>query len=131
MSQENVEALRRAYEAFNEREWDQALSIFSADGEWHEPDLPDPAVYRGLDEIRGYWEMMARTLPDFRSQPQQFFDAGERVVVASAISGRGSGSQAAVAGVVGMVWTFHQGKVIRCVVRRELENALEAVGLSE
>jgi ketosteroid isomerase-like protein len=129
MSRENIESLRGAYEAFNRGEWDRALTAFAPDAEWHEPDLPDAAVYRGVADIRAYWEMLARTLPGFRSQPQQFFDAGERVVVASLVSGTGGGSQPAVDGVVGMVWTFHAGKVVRCVVRRELDDALLAVGL--
>jgi ketosteroid isomerase-like protein len=131
MSRENVETLRRAYEAFNRREWDRALTVFAPDAEWHEPDLPDAAVYRGLAEIRGYWEMLIRTLPSFRSDPEQFLEAEDEVVVSSIVSGTGGGSEATVAGRVGMVWTFREGKVARCVVHRQLEDALEAVGLSE
>jgi ketosteroid isomerase-like protein len=131
MSQENVETLRRAYEAFNRREWDRALTVFAPDAEWHEPDLPDAAVYRGLADIRGYWEMLISTLPSFRSDPERFLEAGDEVVVSSIVSGTGGGSEATVAGRVGMVWTFREGKVARCVVRRQLHDALEAVGLSE
>jgi ketosteroid isomerase-like protein len=131
MSLENVETLRWAYEAFNRREWDRALTVFAPGAEWHEPDLPDAAVYRGLADIREYWEMLTSTLPSFRSDPERFFDVGDEVVVSSIVSGTGGGSEATVAGRVGMVWTFHEGKVVRCVVRRELKEALEAVGLSE
>jgi ketosteroid isomerase-like protein len=131
MSRENVETLRWAYEAFNRREWDRALTAFTPDAEWHEPDLPDAAVYRGSASIKGYWEMLISTLPTFRSEPERFFEVGDQVVVCALVSGTGGGSQASVAGRVGMVWTFQGGKIVRCVVRRELEEALAAVGLRE
>jgi uncharacterized protein len=131
MSRENVETLRGAYEAFNRGEWDRALTAFTDDAEWHEPDLPDAAVYRGRASIKGYWEMLRSTLPTFRSEPERFFEAGDQVVVCSLVSGIGVGSEASVEGRVGMVWTFKEGKIVRCVVRRELEDALEAVGLRE
>jgi ketosteroid isomerase-like protein len=131
MSRENVETLRWAYEAFNGREWDRALTAFTPDAEWHEPDLPDAAVYRGHESIKGYWEMLITTLPTFRSEPERFFEAGDQVVVCSLVTGTGGGSQASVGGRVGMVWTFQTGKIVRCVVRRELKDALEAAGLRE
>ncbi len=130
MSAETIETLRIAYDAFNRGQWDRALTVFAPDAEWHEPDLPESAVYRGHAAIKGYWHSLENTVPGFRSRPERFFEAGDDVVVVSAVvSGTGGESGLKVAARVGMVWTFREGKVIRCLVRRQLDDALEAVGL--
>ena len=131
MSPNKVETLRQAYDAFNQGEWDRALSVFAADAEWHEPDLPEAAVYRGHEGIREYWHTLEATVPGFRSRPEKFYEAGDRVVVSSIVSGTGVESRVEVAARVGMVWTFRGDKVVRCVTRRQLSDALESVGLTE
>ena len=131
MSRENVETLRLAYAAFNRGDWDGALADFAADAEWHEPDLPEAAVYRGHAGIREYWQSLETTVPGFRSRPERFYDAGDRVVVSTVVSGTGVESGLEVAARVGMVWTFREGRIVRCLVRRQLSDALEAVGLRE
>jgi uncharacterized protein len=131
MSRENVETLKAAYDAFNRGDWDSALSVFAPDAEWHEPDLPDAAVYRGHARIRKYWQSLESTVPGFRSRPERFVEAGDRVLVSAVVSGTGNQSGVDVAAQVGMIWTFRDGKVVQCLVRRQLKDALEAVGLSE
>ena len=131
MSRDKVETLLLAYEAFNQGDWDRALSVFTPDAEWHEPDLPEAAVYRGHAGIRQYWQSLESTVPGFRSRPERFYDAGDRMVVSSVVSGTGVESGVEVEARVGMVWTFREGKAVRCVVRRQLTDALESVGLTE
>jgi ketosteroid isomerase-like protein len=50
MSQENVEIVKRAYEAWNRRDMAAVLSACAPDIEWLErEDVPDPTVHRGLN----------------------------------------------------------------------------------
>jgi ketosteroid isomerase-like protein len=88
-------------------------------------------VFSGHGGIRHHWETLQGLMPNFRSDPQRFFDAGDSVVAATVVSGTGGGSEVTVAGEVGMLWTFRDGKIVRCVVHRELGDALEAVGLRQ
>src|SRR4051794_21146563 len=50
MSQENVEMLRQAFEAFIRGDWDARFESFSPEVEWEEmPSLgPDASSYRGI-----------------------------------------------------------------------------------
>jgi ketosteroid isomerase-like protein len=53
MSQENMEIVRRSVEAFNDRDLDTVMEMCDPQVEWHTPpDIPDAAVYHGLDEAR-------------------------------------------------------------------------------
>jgi hypothetical protein len=90
----------------------------------------NPASYHGIDgwarlndEIREVWE-------EFRVVPQQFIDAGDRVVVIETIHARGRGS-----GVLldtrrsAAIWTLRDGQVTRVQIGFDPQEALEAVGL--
>ena len=48
------ELVRRAYEAFNARDLDTALSLMHQDVDW--PNAIDGGRVRGHDAVRGYWE---------------------------------------------------------------------------
>jgi ketosteroid isomerase-like protein len=51
MSQENVEVVRRMWEAFLRRDFDQALAAFHPDIEWDGTNLPDGTIARGHQAI--------------------------------------------------------------------------------
>jgi hypothetical protein len=64
--------------------------------------------------------------------PEQFIDAGDRVVVIETIHARGRGS-----GVVldirrsATIWTLRDGQVVRVQIGFDPQEALRAVGLAE
>ena len=89
----------------------------------------NPAVYRGLDdvfrllrEIREVWEV-------WHVVPEQFLDAGDRVVTIEALRARGRGSGLEVEGHSASVWTLRDGQVTRIRIGLEIEEALKAVGM--
>lgn len=92
----------------------------------------NPAVYRGIDglarlddEIRDVWE-------EFRVVPEQFIDAGDRVVVMEKIRGRGRSSGVEVeTRTYATIWTLRDGQVTRVQVGVDPNEALKAVGLEE
>jgi ketosteroid isomerase-like protein len=92
----------------------------------------NPAVYRGIDglarlndEIRDVWE-------EFRVVPEQFIEAGDRVVVieTSHARGRGSGVELETR-TYATIWTLRDGQVTRVQVGLDTNEALKAVGLEE
>ena len=58
MSQENVEIVRRRYEALNRRDLEGSLQDLHPDAEvdWSESFGVQRGMYRGIGEIRRFWE---------------------------------------------------------------------------
>ena len=74
--------------------------------------------------MRDAWE-------DFRLEPVEFIDAGDRVVVDVLSRARGRTSGVEVERKTTQVWTFRQDKVVRFETFTERARALEAAGLRE
>lgn len=95
MSEENIAVARRAYAAFNRRDFDAALDALHPDVEWHQiTQFPDRAVYRGRDEMRDrFWnEQLVEQFGDVRIEVEEFIDAGDHVVMIGYVVGHGSAS---------------------------------------
>lgn len=66
MSQDNVEVVREAFEAFNRGDFDAALERMHPAIEWQALDaFPDAGTYRGRDEVRHFWEAWRDTFHGF------------------------------------------------------------------
>jgi ketosteroid isomerase-like protein len=131
MSQENVEIVRAAIDAFNERDWDAALKD-AAPGS--EVDLsravgPVHGVYR-LDQVRGFIDDLAESWESLRLEAHEFVEAGKHVVVPWTVHVRGRDG-IEVSARVTWVWTFRDRAIERMCMYQEWQEALEAVGLSE
>jgi ketosteroid isomerase-like protein len=139
MSQENVEIVRRLYEAVARRDTGTVLSLYDPDVEWDGSRsrwaevMPAEAQYgRGHEELRSFFRLYYEMWESFEDNVQELIDAGEQVisVVTSRGRGRTSGVEVEWAGNAG-VWTIRDGKIIRVVWFKSRAEALEAVGLSE
>src|SRR2546426_10356088 len=135
MSQENVEVVRRAYQAWNRGDLETAFEFLDRDVEVSvPPDLPEAGTYRGRDEVRRW--VAGELLPileEARADPEKFLDVGDLVIVFVRYFGRGKASGIEVRGAIvdAHVWTLRDGKVKRLQMYQGTEKALEAVGLSE
>ena len=135
MSQENLDVVRRAYEAWNRGDLEAAFEFLDRDVEVSvPPDFPEAGTYRGRDEVR-HWvaQQLLPILEEVRAEPERFLDAGDRVVAFVRYFGRGKASGIEVRGAVvdAHVWTLREGKVQKLQMYQGTEKALEAVGLSE
>jgi ketosteroid isomerase-like protein len=139
MSQENVEAVRRGYDAFNNiasGDWDaydRWLEDF-ADPEVvliEAPQFTGPREYRGWEGLRQWAKTGWELFEEVSYQPEEFIDAGDEVVVVAHVSGRGRGSGASVDMPLFQVFTLEHGKSLRIRAFFSKDEALEAAGLSE
>ena len=130
-SPENVDAVRRGYELWNSRD-------FSSLPEIANPELVidlsrnvfNPHVYRGYDGFRHLVEAIEEMWEDFEMTPEEFIDAGDRVVTAVRLSGRGRGSGADADMRLFNIWEFRDGKLVRLTGGyRTRDEALEDAGL--
>jgi ketosteroid isomerase-like protein len=64
-------------------------------------------------------------------EPQEFIDAGDKVVVSVRLVGVGKQSGVATMANAAHMWTFREGKIVRLTVFQTLQEALEAVGLRD
>jgi len=135
MSRENVEVVRRAYEAWNRGDLDTAFEFLDPDVEVSAPaNLPEAGMFHGRDEMRRWVEeQLLPILEDVRAEPERFLDAGDRVVVFVRYFGRGTASGIEVTGanVDAHVWTLRGGRACRLEMHQGTDTALEAVGLRD
>jgi uncharacterized protein len=132
MSQENVEAVRRMYEAFNRGDAEAARAPLHPAVELHQaPDMPGTDSYYGLEDFRHGIAQWLTAWEGFRFDPEEFLDVGDSVLMRVRISGRGRGSGLEMEHRLYHVWDFEDGKARRVKVIHTREDALKAVGLSE
>src|SRR5215217_1433581 len=131
MSQDNVEIVRRSFEAFNTRDVDALVSLSAEDCEW----VPlraqlEGMVYRGHEGVRQFVSDMDEDWESFRIDPLEFHERRERVAVIGQVAALGqSGVQ--IESVAGFVFELHHSRISRITSHSDPEEALEAVGLSE
>ena len=132
MSQENVEIIRRAFEAFNRDGPEATLASFAPDLEWHDiPDLPDAEVHRGHAGFLRAFEQFFGELEDYRVNADEITGHGEQIVVCAHFIGRGKGSGARFEQRVFGVWTMRDRLIVRVVWFRTRREAVEVAGLPE
>jgi ketosteroid isomerase-like protein len=132
MSQENVEIVRRLIEAWNRRDLDGAVQDLGPDAEvdWSQSLGVQRGVYRGIGEIRRFWEEWLELFEKIDVRPEAFIAVGEHVVVPNRTYLRGRDGVEVDAGSTS-VWTLRDGKIVSHRLYQEKEAALEAAGLSE
>lgn len=131
MSEENVELVRQGYEHFA-RTGEPDFSSYAPEIEWHSAaDDPELEVVHGVDGVKELIAEVQEQLEDFRTEPFEFLDAGERVVAGLVHKGRGRGSSAEVEMREWNVFLIREGKLVSVHEYRDREEALKAAGLSE
>jgi ketosteroid isomerase-like protein len=138
MSQENVEIVRRSFEAFNQGGIEAVIG-----GDFWSPDvvldlsptgIPGLGVYRGYHEIKTFFEedwFRAFPFEEWKVEIAGLTDHGDQIVFMSLQRGRGASSGAAAQLELGNVFTLRDGEVVRMEVHPDREKALEAAGLRE
>jgi ketosteroid isomerase-like protein len=131
MSQENVDLVRRGYEAFARGDIDAALAMFHPEVqiEDHERSLEIPTTYRGPDGFLTLFATVNEGFTDVRYMPEEVTAVGDRVLVEVRRTGRGRASGAQVDERQFHVWDIAAGRATRFRIFLDREKALEAAGL--
>ena len=132
MSQENVEIVRRYYEATNKGEHDSVAELMAPDIELDASRRRiEPGVWRGREEVLEAARKVRDAWQSLSVEPEELIPVGDRVVALVLNTARGKASGAAVESRTGQVWTVRDGKLVRFEYFGTPEEALEAVGLAE
>ena len=136
MSRENVEVVRRVFEASARGDAETVLALYDPNVEWDasrtQPGLGEFAeVYRGHDGIRHFFRRWREAWDIDEYEYDELIDAGDAVISVVTQRGRGQASGVEIARTLVGVWTVRDGRVLRAVWFPTRDEALEAVGLPE
>ena len=132
MSQENVDLVRRAYEAFGRGDLEAALADFDPGVEIEDHELTlDTVTYQGREGFVKMVTTVNEGFEDVRYTPEDFTDAGTQVLVAVLRTGKGSASGVAVEEPQWHVFDIENQTVVKLRIFVERSEALEALGLRE
>jgi ketosteroid isomerase-like protein len=134
VSQENVDAWRRAVDAYNRGDTEGAVEIYDPDVEWR-PAVQrllggDTAVYRGRHRVREFLQDLDDAFAEIRIEIAEARDLGDRALFLGRFHGRGKESGAETRSPIAYLVDFRNGKVARVVSYLDHQEALEAAGLS-
>ena len=131
MSRENLETVRRIYDAWGRGDFRAGTELYDREILLVlRPEFPEAGAYHGPEEIRKYMrEDFLRDLEDAAIVGEDFLDAGDSVVVRVTQRATGPGSGVPVEMSYYQVWTFRGRFVVRIESVRTRSEALEAAGL--
>jgi ketosteroid isomerase-like protein len=113
--QQNVDIVRRGYEAFGRGDLDSLLSLFDDNIEWISSgpaDLPTAGTRRGREQVREFFNAVNEVFDIQRFEPQTFIAQGDRVVVLGEDSSRVKATGKTIDGQWAHVFTLAGEKVI-------------------
>ena len=135
MSQENVEIVRRVYEAATRRDAATVLALYDPEVELDSTRLGivDSAggVYRGHEGLRSFFRGWHEAWGNIEYDYEELIDAGEQVISVVTRHARGRASGIEVERPFALLWSLREGKVVRVVWFLDRAEALKAAGLSE
>jgi ketosteroid isomerase-like protein len=133
MSKQNIEFLRRGYEALERGDLNtfKALSRERLDPEFEFHHVWDGRVFKGYEGTMEWLSDAAETWTGYKQEVEEIIDLGEHVVVVLGISAQGAGSGVPVAQEFAVLWTFDGDRVVRARSFTSRAEALEAAGSSE
>ena len=112
MSEESVAIARRAYEAFNRGDQQAMVADLAPNFEYATTGaiLGMTGVYRGVEGILGFLDWMRSEFERPRIEVNELVDAGDQVVAAVTLRGRGKQSGVEASWDVWHVWTIQHGR---------------------
>jgi ketosteroid isomerase-like protein len=131
VSQENLEIVRRLYQAMNARDVGGAAELIHPDAEW----VPDSRVaegpVRGRENVIRFFVDRAEMFDQLFVEIERSWEKDDIVLVFLRVAGRGEASGAEFEIRIGHLWTVRDGLVVRGEGYGDRNEALGAAGMSE
>ena len=131
MSQENVELVRRAYDAYNRGDLEGFGELLAPDATLHPRPDGTEWVRHGRKEILGLLSDIREPLERNEATAERLVERGNHVVTAHLYRGVVKVTEDEVEARMGMTVTLRAGKITEMRFFRTFEKAFEAAGLSE
>jgi ketosteroid isomerase-like protein len=134
MSQENVETVRRSWQAFADSGLDALMGFFDSEVSWRaiEGAPDDVGEMHGKDALRRYLQDWLDTFEDVTTVPTELLDVGDdRVVGMQHVTGRARLSGVETELRYALLYTLRDGRIVRGREYADRQQALEAAGFAE
>jgi ketosteroid isomerase-like protein len=122
----NVVAVRRLYEARGNP--DIVKTVLAPDVRWEVVEgFPYSGVYQGLNGVSDFFTRLFGDFEDWRTEPADIFEAGDRVIGLGFYSARAKASGRSFKARFAHVWTMRDGVIVRlqqCADTVQLAKAL-------
>ena len=129
MPGEDVELVRRYYEAMSSGDLEAAAAFLAPDVEADfSRRLVEPGVARGREAVMAAAARVREAWADLTVEPEELFEFGERVVAVVHSRGTGRGSGASVDACTAQVWRVREGLAVHWEYFGSKTQALEALG---
>ncbi len=131
MSREDVELVRRSYEAFASGDIDAALGFFDEDGVFVSRfGGMEGRRYRGAAGIRQYAADIDEAWSSFERELEELVEVGEAVLAVLRIKGVSKLTGIPLEERTGLAYWVRDGKIVRMVSYPSVDAAREALGVS-
>jgi uncharacterized protein len=132
MSEENVEIIRKVYEATNRGGFRATEPYVHSEVEFHTyAQSPEAGVYRGREAVLKYNEDLFGQFESVRFEVEELVDAGDRVVVVTTQHAVPKGGQEEMNVRISEVWVIRDGLLAERRSYSTRQEAFEAAGLSD
>ncbi|MGH2838420.1 MAG: nuclear transport factor 2 family protein [Thermoleophilaceae bacterium] len=128
MSDELVQNVYRAYDAFARRDFDALAALCEPDCTFKSLVMESEGTeYRGYDGLREYFDSLTDVLPDWRPEVEMVEDHDDRVLVRARIYATPSGGSVPIEQVMWQVIEFRNLRALRWDFFRTEEEARAAL----
>jgi ketosteroid isomerase-like protein len=133
MPRENIELIRRAFDAFNTRDLDAFLDLMDPEVEFvpYERALEGLGPYRGHDGVRAWWEDASAAFPEFQIEAHEIRDLTDVTVTHGRLRGLGASSGAAFDRELWHIAKWRDKRQVWWAAFETESEALEAAGLQK
>ena len=129
MSTENVDIVRRMYDAYARGDFETGLSYLNPEIEFSQPaEQPGAETYHGHEGVIQAFAKWTGTWDEYRVEVEELFDLGDHVLARTRHHGIGKASGVEVEQQIFQLWTLRNDKVVRTRMYYDQAEALEAVG---
>jgi uncharacterized protein len=128
VSEQNLEIVRRGFDAFNEGGVEGIVPMIDPEFEATTPPnlASEPDTYRGPDGIRRWFDSFDEVMEAIRWDAHRFQQVGDKVVVEFTLRARGKTTGLDFGQDAVMVWSLRDGRAIGVELFETLEEAVAA-----
>jgi ketosteroid isomerase-like protein len=127
---ENVDTLKKGFDAFNEGDIDTVKETFHEDVTWQGPntqEVPGGGKTEGLEDVLKMFGEIQEEWENFQATPDEFIDAGDTVIVLGHVTGKHQESGNELKTPFVHVWRMDDGKAKRVQALLDTAEVLEAM----
>jgi ketosteroid isomerase-like protein len=117
------------YAAWNEGRVERMVDFWTEDGDWEwqdPPDFPDRRVLRGREEVESHLRSLMEFIGGMEVEVEELLPIRDELVAVVSFTMEGAKSGIELDAPVVQVFRFEEGRVRRCRVFTDREQAIEA-----